>query len=195
MTDDNQAPWDTMLRGLVDGDGQAYAEFWDRYGERLNRIANRHLPRQLHRRVQPEDVVQSVCRTFFRRMSEGRFELGKNEQLWPLLCAITLNKVRMQIRFQLQGKRHVAREVRFRSGEHVPGKRDTTAGSAGGTTLTRRKLPHSPSSWNGSWRSSMKRNDRLFNSDWTGTVVRRSLSGCNVPREPSGESRVAFANV
>lgn len=111
-----ESSWESMLRGLVEGDRQAYAEFWERFGGRLNRIADRHLPRHLHRRVQPEDVVQSVCRTFFRRVSEGQFNFEPKRQLWPLLCAITLNKVRMQVRYQLQERRHLAREVQLKQG-------------------------------------------------------------------------------
>jgi RNA polymerase sigma factor (sigma-70 family) len=110
MTDDD-ALWDELIRDLIEGDDHACSEFWHRYGERLNRTAEKHLPRQFQRRVQPEDVVQSVCRTFFRRMSEGYFELGNAGQLWSLLYAITLNKVRMQVRYQMQGKRNLAREV------------------------------------------------------------------------------------
>jgi RNA polymerase sigma-70 factor (ECF subfamily) len=46
-------------------------------------------------------------------MREGRLDLRKHQQIWPLLCAITLNKVRMQIRYQLQDKRHPGREVQL----------------------------------------------------------------------------------
>ena len=102
-----------MLRGLIQGDQQAFVSFWERYSDRLHRIASRRLPRHLQRRIESEDVVQSVCRTFFRRMHEGRLDLRKHQQIWPLLCAITLNKVRMQIRYQLQDKRHPGREVQL----------------------------------------------------------------------------------
>jgi RNA polymerase sigma factor (sigma-70 family) len=107
----NEDEWRRLLRGLIDGDQESFAAFWDRYGERLNRLANGRLPRHMQRRIESDDVVQSVCRTFFRRMREGRLDLRKHQQIWPLLCAITLNKVRMQIRYQLQDKRHPGREV------------------------------------------------------------------------------------
>ncbi len=107
----HHALWDTLVLDLMEGKDDAYFEFWRRYGERLNRMAGRHLPQQFQRRVEPEDVVQSVCRTFFRRINEGYFELGNARQLWSLLCAITLNKVRMQVRYQMQGKRDLSREV------------------------------------------------------------------------------------
>jgi RNA polymerase sigma factor (sigma-70 family) len=109
---DTDEQWDTMLRGLVDGDERAYAEFWNAYGNRLNAVARRRLPAGLQRRVEPEDVVQSVCRTFFRRVTQGKLRLSDSESLWRLLCAITLAKTRMQIRFHLQQRRNLNREAK-----------------------------------------------------------------------------------
>jgi RNA polymerase sigma-70 factor (ECF subfamily) len=59
----------------------------------------------------PEDVVQSVCRTFFRRAQAGEFRLTESENLWALLCAITLTKVQEQTRFHRRKKRDVTREI------------------------------------------------------------------------------------
>ncbi len=77
----------------------------------LNCFAERHLPGALKRRVGPEDVVQSACRTFLRRAKGGEFEIADSEGLWRLLCAITLTKVREQARFHLRQKRGLDREV------------------------------------------------------------------------------------
>ena len=105
-----QQPADDWLRALVAGDEQAVAEFWQQYGERLNRLAERHLSPRLQRRVESDDVIQSACRTFFRRAQEGQFDLPDAEALWRLLCIITLNKCRMLARYHGRERRSLARE-------------------------------------------------------------------------------------
>jgi len=95
---------------LVQGDPQVTAEFWELYGDRLVRVAERHLGARLQRREGPDDVVQSVCRTFWRRAQKGMFELADSDSLWRLLCAITVTKVRQKARFHRRDKRSVDRE-------------------------------------------------------------------------------------
>jgi hypothetical protein len=73
-------------------------------------VADRQIATWLRRRVDPEDVVQSACRTFFRRASLGDFSLASKDDLWRLLLTITLNKVRMQARFHTRNRRNAARE-------------------------------------------------------------------------------------
>jgi RNA polymerase sigma factor (sigma-70 family) len=99
-----------LFRGLREGDAQAAADFCAEYGPLLQRLADQHLPAQLRRRVDPEDVVQSACMTFLRRVRVGRFQLADSESLWRLLCAITLAKVRQQARFHLRQKRGLDQE-------------------------------------------------------------------------------------
>ncbi len=99
-----------MIRGLRDGDPQVAEEFWARYGAALQKVADSRLPAGLRHRVGPEDVVQSVCRTFLRRAKEGQFQLGDSRSTWGLLCAITLTKVQEQARFHLRKKRGVQLE-------------------------------------------------------------------------------------
>lgn len=101
---------DAWVCALIDGDEAAVAEFWREYGDRLNRLADRHLSPKLQRRVGSEDVIQSVCRTFFRRAREGQFDLPDAEALWRLLCVITLTKCRMLARFHGRERRGLARE-------------------------------------------------------------------------------------
>src|SRR5207249_8973202 len=93
------------------GDDQVVGEFCAQYGELLHRFAEKHLAAGVVRRVGPEDVVQSACRTFLRRARGGEFHIADGEGLWRLLCAITLTKVREQTRFHMRQKRQVAQEV------------------------------------------------------------------------------------
>lgn len=102
--------WQELIDGLRTGDGEAGRAFWNQYGPALERIAGDYLAGAVRRRVGPEDVVQSVCRTFLRRAREGEFRLEDAEDLWRLLCAITLTKVREQVRYQQRKKRSTAQE-------------------------------------------------------------------------------------
>jgi RNA polymerase sigma factor (sigma-70 family) len=112
-----QDHWQTLIQGLRDGDPQQVQEFCARYGELLHRLAEKHLGEGLRRRVGPEDVVQSACRTFLRRARGGEFHLADSAALWRLLCAITLTKIREQARFHLRRKRGLDQEVQPVSGD------------------------------------------------------------------------------
>src|SRR5262245_38738866 len=103
--------WQHLIRGLRDGDPRCTQEFWDRYGPALYRLAEGKLNQRLRRRVSPEDVAHSACRTFLRRAQLGQYKLSDSEDLWRLLCAITLNKARDQIRYHSRQKRGLDREI------------------------------------------------------------------------------------
>ncbi|HYV38268.1 MAG TPA: sigma-70 family RNA polymerase sigma factor [Gemmataceae bacterium] len=103
--------WQQLIRGLREGDQLAAQAFWDQYGGLLEQVAKKHLPGGLRRRVGPEDVVQSACRTFLRRAQGGEFQLEDSAGLWRLLCAITLTKIREQARFHLRKKRGLDQEA------------------------------------------------------------------------------------
>lgn len=87
-----------LMKRYRDGDEEAANELFDRYVCRLMALARTRLSSRLARRVDPEDVVQSAYRSFFRSAAEGNYELQRSGDLWRLLVAITLNKLRMQAR-------------------------------------------------------------------------------------------------
>lgn len=95
------------------GDQQAAGELFQRYLERLIRLARRRVPASFNHRIDPEDVVQSVYRTFFAGAREGRFTLERGGDLWRLLVAITRHKVHNHMKKQGAGKRAIARECAF----------------------------------------------------------------------------------
>lgn len=107
MNESDELAW---MRQLLEGDEQVVGEFWRDYGERLQRLAENHLSSRLKRRVGADDIVQSVCRTFFRRAQIGQFELADSDALWRLMCAITLTKVRQSVRFHGRQKRNLGQE-------------------------------------------------------------------------------------
>ena len=60
-------------------------------------------------RVDPEDIVQSVFRTFFRRATLGQYTVPEGEELWKLLLVIALNKVRATGSYHRAAKRDLRR--------------------------------------------------------------------------------------
>jgi len=107
----------SWIRELVAGDDLAVGEFWEMYGQSLQRLAASRMTPALQRRVGPDDIVQSVCRTFFRRSQDGQFELNQTADLWRLLCAITVTKVKHHARFHYQEKRRIDRERDISAGQ------------------------------------------------------------------------------
>ncbi len=95
-------------RELIDlyrsGDQAAADELFKRYSERIWRLAEQQMGPRLRRHEDPDDVVQSVFNTFFRRAKEGEFRIDHSGALWRLLMKITANKVRSH------GKYHDAKK-------------------------------------------------------------------------------------
>lgn len=110
MAEENDR-WQHLIHGLRVGDRKATQAFWDQYGALLQQVAEKNLSAGVRRRVGPEDVVQSACRTFLRRAKGGEFQLEDSEGLWRLLCAITLTKIREQTRYHMRQKRGLDQEV------------------------------------------------------------------------------------
>lgn len=91
-------------------------ELVERYSQRLLDLARRNLPERVRQRVDPEDVVQSVYRSFFQRLNEGRFSFEESGDVWRLLAAMTFQKVRRASRFHRQQRRDVRRELPLDAG-------------------------------------------------------------------------------
>jgi len=72
-----------LIQGLRSGEQEAIVTFWNRYGPMLERLADRNLAQGMRRRFGPEDIVQSACRTFFRRAQAGEFEIPSEDSLLP----------------------------------------------------------------------------------------------------------------
>lgn len=92
------------------GDEEAAQKLFNRYIDQVMRLAQRHLGRPMAGRVDPEDIAQSVFRTFFHRASKGQFHLDDPEDLCKLLARITLHKTFRQIAFHKRAKRSAGME-------------------------------------------------------------------------------------
>ena len=99
------------------GDAEAARELFDRYVDRLVAVARRRLSRPITSRVDPEDIVQSVFRTFFGRLRKGQFHLDEQNDVCKLLVRITVNKTLRQIAFQKAAKRDPGQEAHSDSAE------------------------------------------------------------------------------
>jgi RNA polymerase sigma-70 factor (ECF subfamily) len=101
---------DVMAR-LQAGDPAAAEAVFTRFARRLVGLARERLDARLRGKVDPDDVLQSVYRTFFRRHAAGEFVLGGWDGLWALLTVLTVRKCgRWQRHFQTRG-RDVRQEV------------------------------------------------------------------------------------
>jgi RNA polymerase sigma-70 factor (ECF subfamily) len=100
-----------LVERVRKGDGEAARELFDRYVDRLVAVARRRLSRPITSRVDPEDIVQSVFRTFFGRLQAGQFHLDQQNDLCKLLVRITVNKTLRQVAFQKAAKRDPAHEA------------------------------------------------------------------------------------
>src|SRR5512135_2484218 len=84
----------SLLRRFRRGQDDAPTLLYLRYAERLRALAARQSSPGLAARVDPEDIVQSVFRTFFRRAVEGQYDVPEGEEIWKLLLVIALHKIR-----------------------------------------------------------------------------------------------------
>jgi RNA polymerase sigma-70 factor (ECF subfamily) len=100
-----------LFRRWVDGDSRVAGEIVNRYAALLYTVVVRRLSGGLARRVDPEDLLQSVWKDFFTRSGDRVYQVEKPGDLRALLCTFARNKVRKKVRYLTQQKRHHAREV------------------------------------------------------------------------------------
>ena len=110
MTPDPDGPAATdasLLRRFRRGETDAATELYVRYAGRLRALAAAQASPDLQRRVDPDDIVQSVFRTFFRRAAEGQYDVPAGDELWKLFLVIGLNKIRAVAAYHKAAKRDV----------------------------------------------------------------------------------------
>ena len=98
------------LAQILSGKPGFESELVDRYTHGLIELARRQLPQRLRGRLDPEDVVQSVYHSFFRRLNDGRFKFDDSHDVWRLLAAMTFHKAQNAVKHHQQQRRDVRRD-------------------------------------------------------------------------------------
>jgi RNA polymerase sigma-70 factor (ECF subfamily) len=102
---------DDLPARLQAGDPEAAREVFDRYAHLLIGVAVRRLPPGLRPKVDGEDVVQSVFRSFFRHTQAGHFRFESEEGVRGLLVTITRRKCGKLTRHYFGAEHDVRKEV------------------------------------------------------------------------------------
>ncbi len=119
-------PQNPVLDGLVQrwlsGDDHAATELLEHLHRDLLRVVRNRFHPMLRGRLDPEDVVQSALRTFFRRLRKKNLPGTTADDVRRVLVTIAKRKLAQKIRFHFAGIRDVRREARRRqdSGTNPP---------------------------------------------------------------------------
>ncbi len=103
--------FDDLMARLRARDDVAAAAIFNRFARRLIGLARARLDGRLRQKVDPDDVLQSVFRSFFLRHAEGQFTLQSWDSLWSLLTVITVRKCGAWADHFRAAGRDVGREV------------------------------------------------------------------------------------
>jgi RNA polymerase sigma-70 factor (ECF subfamily) len=99
----------SLLQRFRRGSEDAATQLYLRYATRLHALARGQCSGEMARRIDAEDIVQSVFRLFFHGARQGFYEVPAGEDLWKLLLVIALNKIRAECAFHRAAKRDVRR--------------------------------------------------------------------------------------
>ncbi|MCI0683249.1 MAG: sigma-70 family RNA polymerase sigma factor [Gemmataceae bacterium] len=108
------------IEGLLEGVADAERRVVDRYTDGLLKLARQQLPDRFRGRVDAEDIVQSVYRSFFGRLRDGQFKFEDSHDLWRLLIVMTYHKVSNTIKHHLRHRRDLRRERTPAADEALP---------------------------------------------------------------------------
>ena len=74
-------------------------------------LARSKMTPQLREKADPEDVAQSVFKSFFARQSQGQIELINWDSLWGLLALFTVRKCARRAEHFQAGRRNMRRDI------------------------------------------------------------------------------------
>ena len=104
--------FDDLMARLRAGQNDAATQVFNRFASRLIALARKRLGPQVLQKVDPEDVLQSVFKSFFVRYPSGQFGGFESwDNLWAMLAVITLRKCGRRMDYFHAACRDVRREV------------------------------------------------------------------------------------
>jgi len=96
---------------IVAGSSTAAGEAFRKYYEQLWWLVKQQMSPQLRRREEPDDVLQSAFRSFFRGIVEKGYRIDHSGALWSLLAEITHKKLLKHAEYYNAAKRDPRPEV------------------------------------------------------------------------------------
>jgi RNA polymerase sigma-70 factor (ECF subfamily) len=106
-----EGSFDELMSRLRAGDETAAVQIFERFTHRLVGLARTRLDPLVRRKLDPEEVVQSVYKSFFVQVAEGQFHLADWDSLWALLTVLTVRKCGHRIEYFHAACRDVRDEV------------------------------------------------------------------------------------
>jgi RNA polymerase sigma-70 factor, ECF subfamily len=101
----------SLLELYRSGDQHAALTIYVRYAGRLRALAVSQCAADLRVRFDPDDIVQSVFRTFFAQLRQGSYNVPEGEELWGLLFVMALHKIRNQANYHRAAKRDIGQTI------------------------------------------------------------------------------------
>ncbi len=102
------------------GSESAARDLFDKYCERLMKLAKRRIGQRMASRFDPEDVIQSAFRTFFTRVKNDEFTFEQEDDLFKLLVRLTVRKTLRRIQHHNAAKRNPNAEAAQRTDDIEP---------------------------------------------------------------------------
>lgn len=102
---------ESFIRSLRAGDPGVTKEVFDQYVDRLVAMARKRISLRLAGRIDAEDIVQSVFRTFFHRAKQGQFQFSAEDDVCRMLARITVHKTLRQVAHHQARKRDAGRDA------------------------------------------------------------------------------------
>jgi RNA polymerase sigma-70 factor (ECF subfamily) len=113
-----QPSFDDLMTHLRDGRNDAAAQVFQRFANRLIVLARKQLDPKILQKVDPEDVMQSVFRSFLARTAAGQLgEFNTWDNLWAILVVMTRRKCGRRTDYFYAARRDVRRETPTNSTE------------------------------------------------------------------------------
>lgn len=115
------ASFQNLMQEAIAGQEDAANRIVEDHTDALVRVARQRIGNKLAQRIDAEDVLQSVYRSFFGRLHDGQFEIRTGRDLWNLLVRMTLNKICRKAKYHQAQKRNMGQEqVAAHASHEVP---------------------------------------------------------------------------